>query len=346
MKKLFSAVVLLAMMACSASEPATLPPDPYMRWVGDSAFDPALDEIGGTLYRRLPSGELQAVADSPKVQAEGQGGLLDVILHPQFEQNKLVYLSYSAVKKEGGETLSTTAIMRARLEGNALKEQNVLFEAQPWSTKRHHYGSRMAFGPDENLYVTVGDRGNHDENPQDLQRSPGKIHRITDDGSIPADNPFVGQANAQASIYSYGHRNPQGMAFHPQTEQLWEHEHGPRGGDEINLVQKGENYGWPMISYGINYDGTILTKETERENMEQPLKQWTPSTAPSGMIFVTGDRYKGWEGNILSGSLRFKHLNRVTLDGTNITSEEQLLKNVGRVRNVKMSPDGYIYIAV
>ncbi|AHM62916.1 glucose sorbosone dehydrogenase [Flammeovirgaceae bacterium 311] len=305
-----------------------------------------ITEIGGTLYRRTPDGKLQEVSGVPKVQAEGQGGLLDIELHPNFSSNNLIFLSYSAVKEEGGSTLTTTAVMRARLEGNSLREQKVIFEAEPWSTTRHHYGSRLAFGPDGNLYFSVGDRGNHDENPQDLQRHPGKIHRIRDDGSIPADNPFSGQGNAKASIYSYGHRNPQGMLFHPKSGQLWEHEHGPRGGDEINVIEKGVNYGWPAISYGINYDGKPITDKTEATGMEQPLQQWTPSIAPSGMAFVTGNRYKGWEGSLLSGSLRFQYLNRSTLEGTDITAEEQLLKNIGRVRDVKMSPDGYIYLAV
>jgi glucose/arabinose dehydrogenase len=305
-----------------------------------------ITEIGGTLYRRTPDGQMQKLSGTPKVQAEGQGGLLDVELHPNFSSNNLIYISYSAVKEEGGNTLTTTAVMRARLQGNSLTQQKVIFEAEPWSTTRHHYGSRLAFGPEGNLFVSVGDRGNHDENPQDLQRHPGKIHRIKDDGSIPSDNPFAGQGNAKASIYSYGHRNPQGMVLHPQSGQLWEHEHGPRGGDEINIVKKGANYGWPVISYGINYDGKPITDKTEQQGMEQPVQQWTPSIAPSGMAFVTGNRYKGWEGSLLSGSLRFQYLNRSTVDGNNVVGEEQLLKNIGRVRDVKMSPDGYIYLAV
>ncbi|EMR03283.1 PQQ-dependent sugar dehydrogenase [Cesiribacter andamanensis] len=306
-----------------------------------------ITEIGGALYRLSPEGRLEKVSGAPQVLAQGQGGLLDVVLHPNFNQNQLVYLSYSAQKREGGETKSTTAIMRARLEGTALKQPQTIFEAQPWETTRHHYGSRMAFGPDGLLYFSVGDRGRHQERyPQDLAKHPGKIHRIRDDGSIPPDNPFAGRSGAQASIYSYGHRNPQGLAFHPQTGELWSHEHGPRGGDEINRVQAGANYGWPAISYGINYDGTILTDKTEQEGMLQPLKQWTPSIAPSGMAFVTGNRYKGWEGNLLSGSLRYKYLNRSRLQGATVAGEEQLLKNLGRLRDVRMGPDGYVYVAV
>lgn len=303
-------------------------------------------EIGGKLYKVSKAGKPEEIKGAPRVLAKGQGGLLDVILHPDFANNQLIYLSYSAVKEEQGKTLSTTAIMQAKLDGNSLSQQKQIFEALPYGDTQHHYGSRMAFDEDGLLYFSVGDRGKHDDNPQQLDRGAGKIHRIKDDGSIPEDNPFVDQGQAQASVYSYGHRNPQGLTFHPQNGQLWSHEHGPRGGDEINIVQKAANYGWPVISYGINYDGTILTNKTEAENMQQPLQQWTPSIAPSGMAFVTGNRYRGWEGNLLSGSLRFKYLNRSVLQGNKVVEEEQLLKNVGRLRDVSMAPDGYIYIAV
>lgn len=305
-----------------------------------------LTEIGGTLYRQSADGKLQKVKGTPKVLAEGQGGLLDVVLHPDFNRNNVIYLSYSAVREQGGQTQSTTAIMRAKLDGNALSQQKVIFEALPWATTRHHYGSRMAFGPDGNLYFSVGDRGNREENPQSLERHPGKIHRIKDDGSIPADNPFSAKSDAQASIFAYGNRNPQGMTFHPQTGVLWENEHGPRGGDEINIIEKGTNYGWSTVSYGINYDGTTFTKQTVGEGIQEPVMQWTPSIAPSGLAIVTGNRYKGWEGSLLSGSLRYKYLNRSELEGKKVGKEEALLKNIGRVRNVKMSPDDYIYIAV
>lgn len=303
-------------------------------------------EISGKLYRVGPDKKMQEIEGVPEVRAEGQGGLLDIELHPDFKNNKLLYLSYSAVKEEGGKTLTTTAITRATLNGNKLTGQKRIFEALPWSETRHHYGSRLEFGKDGFLYFSVGDRGNRDENPQSLNRHPGKIHRIKEDGSIPADNPFVNQKSAMASVYSYGHRNPQGMVLHPQTGVLWEHEHGPRGGDEVNIIRKGQNYGWPVISYGINYDGTTFTELTEKQGMEQPLWYWVPSIAPSGMAFVTGNRYPGWEGNLLTGSLRFKYLNRNVVEGSNITGEEKVLQNIGRVRDVKVSPDGYIFVAV
>ncbi|WP_299754102.1 PQQ-dependent sugar dehydrogenase [uncultured Pontibacter sp.] len=308
--------------------------------------DMLITDRSGILYRYTQGKALQKIAGSPQVLAQGQGGLLDVEVHPDFKTNNLVYLSYSAFKEEGGSTLSTTAVMRAKLQGDELTNQQVIFEALPYSKTRHHYGSRLEFGQDGNLYLSVGDRGNHDENPQSLERHAGKVHRIKADGGIPADNPFANQAGAVASVYSYGHRNIQGMAMHPQTGKIWTHEHGPRGGDEVNIAEKAKNYGWPVISYGINYNGTVLTELTKKEGLEQPLHYWVPSIAPSGMAFVTGSRYKKWEGDLMVGSLRFQFLSRLKMDGDKILGEEKLLKNIGRVREVKMSPDGYIYVAV
>ncbi|MHC2993430.1 membrane protein [Pontibacter sp. HJ8] len=309
--------------------------------------DMLITDRNGAFYR-LPknSRQLQKITGAPEVLAQGQGGLLDVEVHPNFAKNNWVYLSYSALKTEDGNTLSTTAVMRAKLDGTQLSEQKVIFEAQPWSKTRHHYGSRLEFDRQGFLYLTVGDRGNHDENPQSLERAPGKVHRIKDDGSIPADNPFANQKGAVASTYTYGNRNIQGMVIHPETGAIWTNEHGPRGGDEVNIAEKGKNYGWPVISYGINYNGTVLTELTKKEGMEQPLWYWVPSIGPSGMAFVTGERYKGWEGSLLVGSLRFQFLSKLKMNGNKIVSEEKLLKNIGRVRDVRMAPDGYIYIAV
>jgi len=204
----------------------------------------------------------------------------------------------------------------------------------------------MEFDREGYLYFSVGDRGNRDRNPQTLDNHCGKIHRVNDDGSIPEDNPFAGTEGAMASIYSYGHRNPQGVIMHPETGEIWTHEHGPRGGDEINVINPGKNYGWPVISYGINYDGTIFTSSTEEEGMEQPLHYWVPSIAPCGMDFITGDRYPQWEGNLLVGSLKYQYLNMCVIKDGKVVSEEMLLKNIGRLRNVKMGPDGYIYVGV
>ena len=303
-------------------------------------------EKSGKLYRVKKDRSLQIISGTPAVTAEGQGGLLDVILHPDFKKNNLIYMSYSAFKKEGTATLSTTAIMRAKLNGNILEQQQVIFEALPYSRTRHHYGSRMVFGRDGFLYFSVGERGNEKENPQSLQNDLGKIHRIKEDGSIPATNPFVNKPGFKASIFTYGNRNPQGLTMHPVTGAIWSHEHGPRGGDEINIIGAAKNYGWPAISYGINYNGKIITDKSAMDGMEQPLLYWIPSIAPSGMAFVTGNRYKGWNGDLLVGSLRFKYLNRCKIKKGKVVGEEMLLKNIGRLRDVRMSPDGFIYVSV
>lgn len=300
----------------------------------------------GKLYKRLPDGSLQTVQGAPQVLAEGQGGLMDVVLHPAFNENKWVYLSYSAYKRTDSGLYSTTAIMRAKLKGDKLVEQQDIFEALPYSRTRHHYGSRMVFDKEGHLYFSVGERGNEKANPQNLANDLGKIHRIKDDGSIPAGNPFAGQENARASIYSYGHRNPQGMALDPATGLLWTNEHGPRGGDEINLVKKGANYGWPVATYGINYNGTVISPRSVMKGIEPPVVYWIPSIAPSGMAIVMGDRYPAWKGGVLTGSLRFKYLNLSIIRNGKPVKEEMLLKNVGRMRDVRMGPDGYIYISV
>ncbi len=308
--------------------------------------DMLVTDRNGEVYRVGKSGQKTMVSGGPTVLVEGQGGLLDVALHPDFAQNGLVYMSYSAMKMEGDQKLSTTAVVRAKLAGNALTDQKVIFEALPYAKTRHHYGSRLQFDKQGFLYISVGDRGSEKENPQFLNRDAGKVHRIHDDGRIPADNPFVGKGDAHGSVYSYGHRNPQGMTRNPQTGAIWTDEHGPRGGDEVNIIKKGANYGWPVICYGINYDGKPITNLTAKEGMEQPLTYWLPSIGPSGMAFVEGNKYPGWKGNLLVGSLRFQYLNRCVLEGNKMVKEENLLKNIGRLRNVKMGPDGYIYVSV
>lgn len=308
--------------------------------------DMLITDRGGKFYRRTKKGDLQAITGTPALQAEGQGGLMDVILHPNYKKNQIIYLSYSAVKKEGERTLTTTAILSAKLDGNKLTNQKTIFEALPYARTRHHYGAKMVFGKDGNLYFSVGDRGNEKENPQVLSNHCGKIHRIKEDGSIPEDNPFVKTPGAMPSIWSYGHRNPQGIAVDPKTGAIWTNEHGPRGGDEVNLIEKGKNYGWPIISYGINYSGTTFTDKTAQEGMEQPALYWVPSIGPSGMAFVQGNRYKAWEGDALVGSLRFNYLDRCNVEINKINGQEIMLENVGRLRDVRMAPDGYIYIAV
>jgi len=299
----------------------------------------------GQLYR-VKDKNKQIVTGVPNVVAEGQGGLFDVILHPDFEKNSLVYITYAKPKKENGKTLATTAVMRAKLDGNTLTSQAIIFEALPYAPTRHHYGGRMLFDKGY-LFVSVGERGNEKQNPQSLKDNQlGKIHRLKDDGSIPADNPFKDKAGKPTSLYCYGNRNQQGLAINPSTGALWENEHGPRGGDEINIINPGANYGWPLTSYGINYDGKPITDRAIAPGIQAPELYWVPSIAPSGMAFITGDVYKPWKGALLVGSLRYKYLNLCYLDGNKIVSQEKLLKNIGRVRDVRVGPDGYIYVAV
>ena len=303
-------------------------------------------ERGGKLYRVGPNNSKEQITGTPEVLAAGQGGLLDITLHPGFTSNQLIYLSYSKPRMEGNTQKATTAVMRAKLSGNTLTDQEVIFEALPYHTTRHHYGSRLQFDKSGYLFISVGDRGNERVFPQDLSTAPGKVHRIHDDGRIPADNPFVNSSGTVGSVYSYGHRNIQGMTVHPETGEIWTNEHGPRGGDEVNIAEKGKNYGWPVISYGINYNGTVLTKKTSEPGMEQPVTYWLPSIGPSGMAFVTGERYKDWKGHALVGSLRFNYVDLCRVKGKKIVSKEPVLKNIGRVRDVRMGPDGYLYVSI
>lgn len=300
-----------------------------------------ITERDGTL-RLVEDGELvvDPVGGVPDVFARNQGGLLDINLHPDFEENGWIYISYS--KPDNGTGM--TAIVRARYdsEEHSLVDMEELYVGQPFTDRGHHFGSRIEFDPDGYLYFAIGDRGEM-ETAQDISTSQGNFFRLNDDGSIPEDNPFVGKEGLD-EIYSYGHRNIQAMAVHPETGVVWTTEHGPRGGDELNVQNKpGANYGWPEITYGINYDGTIITDETEKEGMEQPVHYWDPSIAPSGMDFVTGDRYPGWEGDIFNGALAFQLLSRVVIDGTEFVEEERLLEGTGRIRDVRMGPDGYLY---
>lgn len=282
----------------------------------------------------------------PSVRNEVQGGMLDIVLHPSFESNQWIYLSYSRFRKHEGETQSTTAVVRGKVRNGQWVEQEEIFEAQPFLDSKYHYGSRMVFDNDGYLYITVGDRGKRDDHPQFLSNSCGKVHRIYDDGRIPEDNPFYEVADAIKSIWSYGHRNAQGLVYDPATDKIWEHEHGPRGGDELNFIEKGVNYGWPIISYGINYNGTVFTELTEKEGCEQPIKIWIPSIGPSGMALVTGERYPKWNNSLLSGSLRFNYISRVRIEEGKLMEDERILQDVGRVRSIEMGADGYIYVGV
>lgn len=307
--------------------------------------DILITDRDGELFNKKKDGELVKIKGVPAVNTNGQGGLLDIELHPKYEENGWIYISYSKPNPDD-EKECTTAIVRAKLTGNTLVDHEEIFVALPYSSRRHHFGHRFQFDREGYLYFSVGDRGNRDVNPQNLDNHCGKIHRINDDGSIPADNPFVNTPGAMKSIYTYGNRNPQGVAMNPLDGSIWQNEHGPRGGDEINIVQKGVNYGWPVISYGINYNGTPFTGLTEKEGMEQPVMYWLPSIGVCGMTFVNSDKYGNWENNVLSGSLRFKYLERGVIKDNKVVHRENILENIGRLRVVEMSPDGYIYVGV
>ncbi|NAS13683.1 PQQ-dependent sugar dehydrogenase [Poritiphilus flavus] len=302
-------------------------------------------ERGGRLFLVRTDGQLVEVDNLPDIVSSGQGGLLDVIIHPNFENNSLVYLSYSRANPNNSSE-ATTAVARAVLNGNSLSQVEIIFTALPYLNSDLHYGSRLLFDNNGYLYVSVGDRGQRDVYPQALDNSLGKIHRIRDDGQIPTDNPFYNTSGAVNSIFTYGTRNPQGMSLHPETGAIWEGEHGPQGGDEINLLEAGDNNGWPVISYGINYDGTTFTDLTELDGMEQPVHYWTPSIAPCGMTFVSGDFYGNWTNDLFVSSLKFEYLHRLKMSGNEVVGHETLLDGIGRVRDAQMGRDGYLYIAV
>lgn len=290
-------------------------------------------------------GETTQIKGVPEVVYDNQGGLLDLKLHPDYSNNGWIYFSFSG-NTENDDEGANTVIMRARLKENELIDKEVIYKATPNTKKGHHFGSRIEFDKDGYLFFSVGDRGNRDVNPQDIKRDGGKIYRLNDDGSIPSDNPFVSTPGAKAAVFSYGHRNPQGMAMNPGTGEIWVHEHGPQGGDEINIIKPGKNYGWPLITYGINYDDSTITDDTDLPGMEQPLHYWVPSIAPSGMDFINSDRYPAWKGNLLVGSLKFQYLNLVSVENGKVVKEEKLMEGMGRVRTVKVAPDGYIYVSV
>lgn len=288
------------------------------------------------------------VAGTPTVFARGQGGLLDVVPHPNFSSNRLLYLSYSKPYPDSG---ATTAVVRGRFENDRLTGVQEIFVAA--SRGAGHYGSRLAFDRNGFLFITVGDRqapprGNLEAHPaQDITNHHGTINRIHDDGRVPADNPFVDRAGARPEIWSYGHRNAQGLAIHPETGDVWANEHGPQGGDELNLIKQGLNYGWPVVGYGVNYGtGATLHVGTRREGMEPPVHVWVPSIATSGLLIYTGDRFPEWRGNLFVGGMAGEQLARLTMDGQRVTIEETLVHGRGRIRDVRQGLDGFIYLAI
>jgi glucose/arabinose dehydrogenase len=310
--------------------------------------DALITERPGRL-RILRQGKLlpQPVAGVPQVFHSSQGGLLEVMPHPDFATNRLLYLSFS--KPGATDAKATTTLVRGRFDGTALTGVEQVFEAV--TEGRNHFGGKIAFDRNGYLFLTLGDRqvppeGKLEAHPsQDLSNHHGKMIRLHDDGRVPADNPFVNRAGARPEIWSYGHRNVQGIAIHPQTGDLWTNEHGPQGGDELNLVQSGRNYGWPVIGYGVNYTtGLAIHSGTHREGMEQPAYVWVPSIGISGAMFYTGDRFPQWRGSLFVGGMARQRLVRLTLDGRRIVSEEALVPQMGRIRDVRQGPDGDIYL--
>ena len=292
--------------------------------------------------RVVRNGELDPlpVAGVPKVAVGGQGGLLDIVLHPQFSENRLIYLSYAGPGNGG----KGTEVVRARFVESRLVDLETILVVHPKTPGGRHSGSRLLFGLDGYLYVTTGERGMRNR-AQDLSDLAGKVIRISDNGQVPRDNPFVGQSGVRPEIYTYGNRNPQGLTLHPYTGQIWEAEHGPKDGDEINLLIPGSNYGWPVISYGRSYAGAPIGEGTSKAGMAQPLRYWVPSISPSGMTFYTGKQFPLWHGNLFLGALSGRALVRLEIDGTDVVHEERLLEDLGeRIRDVRQGPKGHLYL--
>ena len=287
--------------------------------------------------------KVKVSGEIPNVRSKGQGGMLDVAVHPDFNTNSYIYLSFS----DYSENKSHTSLIRAKLVNNSLVNSQIIFRPEEkFFTKRSlHFGSRIIFDDKGFIFFCIGDRGDRDL-AQNLDMPNGKMYRIRDDGAIPIDNPFYYTKGAIKSIWSYGHRNPQGLAIHPSTRQLWEAEHGPRGGDEVNIILRGHNYGWPVITYGKNYSGTIISKLTHHEGMDQPVFHWTPSIAVCGIAFYDGSQFPEWKNNLLATSLKYERLHRVELDGMNMVKDEIIFEAESRVRDVEVGPDGIIYVAL
>lgn len=363
--RLLTLPLLAALAGCGSAESSILPEQS-----AEVRIVPVVDGLeipwsmaflpnGDMLVTERP-GRLRLVSDGvlhpdpivgvPSVRAQGQGGLLEVALHPDFAATRWVYLTYS--KPNADANAATTALARARLDGHELVDLEELLEIDGWSAGGNHFGSRLVFDPDGYLFMTMGDRGARPE-PGDLENHPsqdlstlqGKIIRLNDDGSIPADNPFVSTPGVRPEIWSYGHRSPQGFALDPATGDLWETEHGPQGGDELNLIEPGRNYGWPVIGYGVQYGGDRIHDSVAREGMEQPVHYWVPSIATSGLVIYSGDAFPEWRGSALVGGLAGQTLVRVGLENGRSTGEEMLLEGHGRIRDVRQGPDGFVYIA-
>jgi len=299
--------------------------------------------------RLVVDGVLQTepVRGTPVVNANGQGGMMDVAVDPDYATTGWIYLSYSHTPDDSGKGPAMTRIVRGKIRDGAWVDQQVLWEAKPehYRGGAVHFGCRIVFDKAGHLYFAMGDRGAQTQ-AQDVKLPNGKTHRINRDGSIPTDNPFVSNSAAYPSVVSYGNRNVQGMAIDPKTDKLWATEHGPQGGDELNLIEAGNNYGWPVITFGKNYNGSPVTEITEKEGMEQPRVDWTPSPAMCGLDFVTGDLFPKWNNNLLAGALKFQEVKRLVIENDKVVKEEVIVKNMGRVRDVAVGPDGAIYVVL
>lgn len=336
-------VLPLNVKAVSVAKGVTIP------WAIEplSNGDLLITERSGTLYL-LPknSSNLTKLSGLPQIDANGQGGLLDLALHSDANDNQWLYITYSST--QGAKSGSNTALMRAKLSDDRteLLSTQLLYKGEHNSTKGQHYGSRIVFDNQGYVYFSIGDRGSRDKNPQDLTRDGGKIYRLHTDGRIPKDNPFVNQKSAKHAIWSYGHRNPQGMWFDKTTQTLWSHEHGPRGGDELNIIKAGANYGWPVVSYGVNYSGTSFTDIQEKDGMQSPILHWTPSIAPSDMLLVSSDKYPHLKGKLLLSSMKFSFLSALEISNKGVSKQYKILEGIGRVRSLAQGSDGYIYLGI
>ncbi|ENO00062.1 glucose/sorbosone dehydrogenase [Pseudoalteromonas agarivorans S816] len=336
-------VLPLNVKAVSVAKGVTIP------WAIEplSNGDLLITERSGTLYLLLKnSSNLTKLSGLPQIDANGQGGLLDLALHSDANDNQWLYITYSST--QGAKSGSNTALMRAKLSDDRteLLSTQLLYKGEHNSTKGQHYGSRIVFDNQGYVYFSIGDRGSRDKNPQDLTRDGGKIYRLHTDGRIPKDNPFVNQKSAKHAIWSYGHRNPQGMWFDKTTQTLWSHEHGPRGGDELNIIKAGANYGWPVVSYGVNYSGTSFTDIQEKDGMQSPILHWTPSIAPSDMLLVSSDKYPHLKGKLLLSSMKFSFLSALEISNKGVSKQYKILEGIGRVRSLAQGSDGYIYLGI